>query len=106
MRSDIELAEFAAELLSTDERFEVEPVRLSIVAFRHRTSSELATADAAKRDEALIEAILADGELMLSSTTLKGRSTLRFVVMNHRTTPADVKRSVKRVRELADGLVS
>lgn len=108
MRSDIELAEFAAELLSADERFDVEPVRLSIVAFRHRTSSEseLATAEAAKRDEALIEAILADGELMLSSTTLKGRSTLRFVVMNHRTTPADVKRSVKRVRELADGLVS
>jgi hypothetical protein len=48
-----------------------------------------------------MERTLADGTSMLSSTIVAGRSALRLVVMNHRTTEADVRRTVRRVRELA-----
>ena len=101
IRADVRLAEHAASLLAEDERFEVEPVRLSIAVFRHNPLPGEPEAERAMRDTELIEAILADGELMLSSTTLNGKSTLRFVVMNHRTTVEDVERSVRRIRELA-----
>ncbi len=38
---------------------------------------------------------------MLSSTVLEGRTALRLVVMNHRTTEEEVRRSVGRIVELA-----
>ena len=101
IREDIRLAELAASLLAQDERFEVEPVRLSVVVFRHRRKEEESVADQTARDDALMNATLADGELMLSSTTARHRNCLRLVVMNHRTTELDIERSVNRIRELA-----
>jgi len=98
---DIRLAQLAATLLGENDRFEVLEPSLSIVAFRHRPrEGELETSRAA-RDTALIEATLADGEIMISSTLLGGVSTLRLVVMNHRTTEDEVRRSVSRIRHLA-----
>ncbi len=101
IRTDIRLAHLASELLELDERFEVDPVGLSIVPFRHRARVGEDEVARACRDDALIEATLTDGELMLSSTTLDGVNTLRLVVMNHRTTESDIRRSVARIRELA-----
>jgi glutamate/tyrosine decarboxylase-like PLP-dependent enzyme len=98
---DIRLAKLAATLLAEDDRFEVQPVRLSIVVFRHRAQNGESEIDRVSRDDALIEAILADGELMLSSTVARGVNCLRLVVMNHRTNDDEVRRSVKRIRKLA-----
>ena len=84
----------AAELLAEDEHFEVEPVRLSIVVFRHRAKNGESEMERAARDDALVAATLADGELMLSSTTSQGINCLRLVVMNHRTNELDVIRTV------------
>jgi aromatic-L-amino-acid decarboxylase len=97
---DIRLAHLAARLLAEDERLEVVQPGLSIVPFRHRRLDNETEADRAQRDTGLMEATLADGELMLSTTTLAGQSALRMVVMNHRTTEMDVRRSVQRIREL------
>lgn len=101
IRADIRLANYAGELLAEDQRFEVEPVRLSVAVFRHKLLPGESESERASRDTELIERILEDGELMLSSTTLGGKSTLRLVVMNHRTSVDEVRRSVSRIRHLA-----
>ena len=100
IEEDIRLAELAAGMLAEDQRIDVLPVGLSIVPFRLRLKENESEEDRAARDTALMEATLADGELMLSSTTLGGISTLRFVVMNHRTTEADVVRSIEKIKAL------
>ena len=99
---DLRLARLAADLLREDERFELtdEP-QLSIVAFRHRAKDGETEAVRAARDLALMEATLADGTCMLSTTVTGDRTALRLVVMNHRTGEGDVRRSVACVRELA-----
>lgn len=101
IEEDIRLAHVAAELLREDDRLEVLPPGLSIVPFRHRRLNRESEEQRAARDTALMEATLADGELMVSTTRLAGISTLRFVVMNHRTSEEDVQRSVKKIRALA-----
>ncbi|MEM9411767.1 MAG: aminotransferase class V-fold PLP-dependent enzyme [Planctomycetota bacterium] len=102
IQSDIDLAHFAADQLRQDPRFEVDEVQLSIVAFRHRLlpgeTEELRT----ERDNQLMESTLKSGQLMLSSTILNGKNTLRLVVMNHRTTRAEVLLSVEWIRKLAN----
>ena len=97
---DLRLAQLAALLLREDERLDVNDPELSIVTFRHRCRDGETESQRAARDSALMEATLEDGELMLSTTILERQHTLRFVVMNHRTTEADVRRSVRRIREL------
>ncbi|NNE43350.1 MAG: aminotransferase class V-fold PLP-dependent enzyme [Gemmatimonadetes bacterium] len=103
VEEDLRLARLAADLLVEDPRFElVHRPELSIVVFRSRQRGEEAEADRAARDQALMNATLRDGTLMVSTTNLDGRSAVRMVVMNHRTTEADVRRSVERIRELAE----
>jgi glutamate/tyrosine decarboxylase-like PLP-dependent enzyme len=103
IEEDLRLARLAAALLEEDARFEiVDPPQLSVVAFRHRPREGEAEPERSARDGRLMEATLADGTLMLSSTEIDGRNALRLAVMNHRTTEADVRRSVARIRELAE----
>jgi glutamate/tyrosine decarboxylase-like PLP-dependent enzyme len=98
VRADMRLARRAARLLREDSRLEVHEPVLSIVTFRHRLRDGETESERAARDTALMEATLKEGDLMLSTTMLAGRSTLRFVVLNHRTTEADVSRSVSGIR--------
>ena len=101
IQADIDLANLAAELLGNSSQFEVVSNHLSIVTFRIQTRYGENETERAKRDDSLMEATLADGELMLSSTILKGKNTLRLVVMNPRTDESEVRRSIKRIFELA-----
>ena len=100
IQEDMRLARLAAALLRDDTRLEVRDPVLSVVTFRHRQSDGETESQRAERDTELMEATLADGALMLSTTYLGDRNTLRLTVMNHRTTEADIHRSVKRIREL------
>ena len=95
---DMRLAHLAARLLGEDSRLEVDVPDLSVVTFRHRLREAEEEAQRAARDTALMEATLASGELMLSTTTLQGRSSLRLVVMNHRTSESEIRRSVTGIR--------
>ena len=95
---DMRLARFAADLLAEDERFEVIRPTLSVVGFRHRLRRGESERSRVSRDTRLMEETLASGELMLSTTLVNGKSTLRFVVMNHRTTEFDIRHSVSRIR--------
>ena len=97
---DMRLARLAARLLGEDSRLEVDVPDLSVVTFRHRLRQTEEEPQRAARDTALMEATLASGELMLSTTTLQGRSSLRLVVMNHRTNESEIRRSVTGIRAL------
>jgi len=99
---DMRLAGLAASLLSQDTRFEVDKPVLSIVTFRHRARGGESEARRSARDSELMEAILADGRLMLSTTLLDGQNTLRMAVMNHRTTEIEIRDSVQRILALAE----
>jgi hypothetical protein len=48
-----------------------------------------------------METTLASGEVMISGTDLRGRSALRLVVLNHRTTEDEVRRSVAAIARAA-----
>ncbi len=99
---DFRLARLAADLLRAENRFElVDEPQLTVVAFRHRARDGESEPDRAARDLALMERTLAGGDLMMSTTVTAGRTALRFVVMNHRTTETDVRRSVASILELA-----
>ena len=98
---DMELAQLAADLLRKNPRLEVQDPVLSIVTFGHRKQPHETEVDRALRDTKLMEATLASGELMLSTTTLASRTTLRLVVMNHRTTAEEIQRSVAQIHKHA-----
>ena len=99
---DMQLAQLAADLLRTHPRLEVNDPVLSIVTFGHRPQANESETARATRDAKLMEATLASGELMLSTTTLGHRSALRLVVMNHRTNEEEIRRSVSHIHRLID----
>jgi glutamate/tyrosine decarboxylase-like PLP-dependent enzyme len=99
---DMQLAQLAAKLLRANPRLEVHDPVLSIVTFRHRLKPDETETSRARRDTNLMEATLASGELMLSTTTLANRTALRMVVMNHRTTAEEVSRSVAKIHQLTE----
>jgi aromatic-L-amino-acid decarboxylase len=103
IEEDLRLARLTAQLIEQDPRFEIvqEPV-LSVVAFRMRARSGESEDERARRDVELMERSLASGKTMLSSTRLGGRSALRLVVQNHRTTEDDVRHTVRVLGELAE----
>lgn len=93
IRKDLALCRLACELLAADARIEiVTPPRLSIFTFALRAG------EAAGKQ--LVQDLLRDGLLMLSSTRVNGRFALRFCAVNHRTTEGDVRASVTRIRQL------
>jgi glutamate/tyrosine decarboxylase-like PLP-dependent enzyme len=97
---DLRLARLAEALLAEAPELEmVCPAELSVVTFRSRARPGEPEALRAKRDIEIMERTLASGELMISGTDLDGRSALRLVVMNHRTTEDEVRRSVAAIVE-------
>lgn len=97
IRADLAHCRLACELLAADPRIQIvtEP-ELSVFTFRVRGGAE-----AGRR---LWQAILRDGTLLLSSTQIQGGFALRWCVVSHRTTAADIELAVARVRGLLDQL--
>ncbi len=92
---DIAHARLAHDLLLADARFEIVTApSLSVFTFVVRGGEPA--------NQRLFERILADGHLMLSTSRVRGRYVLRWCVANARTTEADVRSAVARVRELAE----
>ncbi|MEM7205999.1 MAG: pyridoxal-dependent decarboxylase [Planctomycetota bacterium] len=84
VREDLRLCRLARDLIAADPRFEIvtEP-SLSVFTFAVRDG------DATTR--ALLERLLADGFVMLSSSRIHDRDVLRFCVANHRTSEDDIR---------------
>jgi len=99
---DLRLARLAEDLLGRVPELEIVcPAELSIVTFRARARPGETEAQRAARDGAIVERTLASGELLISSTVLAGSSALRLVVLNHRTTEAEIRRSVAAIAAAA-----
>jgi glutamate/tyrosine decarboxylase-like PLP-dependent enzyme len=99
---DLRLAREAERLVSEVPELEIVcPTELSVVTFRSRARPGETEASRAARDTAIMERTLASGEVMISGTNLGGRSALRLVVLNHRTTEDEVRRSVAAIARAA-----
>lgn len=99
--ADLDLARLAATLISENDEFELvcAPV-LSVVAFRTRARPGESEAQRGQRDMQLVHDVMVDGETMISSTKLAGKTALRLVVLNHRTDEVELRRSLSRIFEL------
>lgn len=93
IRKDIRLCALARDLIAEDPRLEVVThPQLSVFCFAARESETVT--------RQLMEDILEDGFLMLSTSRVAGRYVLRLCVLNHRTTEGDIRESVERIRAL------
>jgi glutamate/tyrosine decarboxylase-like PLP-dependent enzyme len=96
----LDLTLLAEEVLESDPEFEVlSPARLGVVCFRYRSPGGKA-GDLDEQNREICSRLNEGGYAFLSSTKLRGRFSLRFCILSHRTTEADVRGVIDRIREL------
>lgn len=101
----IALAETAAREVERDDRFEVtSPACLGIVTFRYVGNGLYEDARLDEINRAIPHEIMANGEAVVTSTVLDGRTVLRMCVINPRTSEDDVRRTVTMLAETGDRL--
>jgi glutamate/tyrosine decarboxylase-like PLP-dependent enzyme len=99
------LADHAADRIRKEPLLEILGVpSMSIVCFRARSSRErTVTPEVLDRWNRIIQdQVVEEGTAMISSTLIDGRFALRFCILNHRTTRADVDAVLDRIVELAE----
>jgi aromatic-L-amino-acid decarboxylase len=97
----LDLARFLYEELRATSRFEVPwAPELTVVAFRYRPRS----GDADAFNARLLERVNASKRIFLSSTTLRGRFTIRACIVSHRTHRDRIGEAVDIVRRAASAL--
>jgi len=95
------LAEKAEARLRRNPLWEIlTPAQMAIVSFRGRPPG-VADAELDRWNQALVEAVLADGYTALTSTVLGGRTALRMCTINPRTTEGDIEDAIGRLESLA-----
>ncbi len=93
IREHIRMARLFADWVEAEADWEVmAPVRFSTVCFRYAPAG-MAPAEADARNEAILGAVNASGEVFLSHTRLRGKFVLRLAIGNLRTTEAHVRRA-------------
>ena len=100
VESTLELADDAAKLLADAEDFELllEPT-LNAVAFRYRPDREMAD-DAVSRLNAVVrKELLTDGRAIVARTEVDGITSLKFTLLNPKTSLDDVAAMLDIVRE-------
>jgi Glutamate decarboxylase and related PLP-dependent proteins len=104
MEHNLRLARLAEQALRARPHWEiVSPATMGIVVFRYAPSGwDAARVDALNR--ALVDAMIADGYAMVSSTVLRGRVALRMCTLSYRATDADVRETVRRLTAFAESL--
>lgn len=102
----IEIAEIAQRELEATESWEiVTPARLAVVTFRFNPPGlDDAAVDALQGR--MVEAMLADGYALATSTVLDGRPVLRFCTINPRTTDDEARETVRRMTEMGRRLAA
>ena len=86
--------------IEADARLElVTPASLGILTFRRRGADDEPAAGTDRRNEAIVQSLAASGEVLVTSTLIKGRYAIRLCVLNHTTEVEDVFFAVDRVAE-------
>ena len=73
------------------------PQSLGIVCFRYRGGGEVPDEDLDNLNQRIQDEIVNSGFAMMSSTRLRGHLSLRFCVLNVRTTAEDLARTLDRI---------
>ena len=96
----IDQTQAAQARIEADPRLElVTPASLGILTFRRRGADDEPAAVTDRRNETIVQSLAASGELLVTSTLVKGRYAIRLCVLNHTTEIEDVAFAVDRVAE-------
>ncbi|XP_060516822.1 aromatic-L-amino-acid decarboxylase-like [Cylas formicarius] len=98
VRDQIGLAEYFAELVASDERFEVCSSNMGLVCFRLKGDDSLSVA--------LLNGISARKNLFLTPGHLRGKFAIRYAVCSRLTDRADVNYSWKEITSVLDDISS
>ena len=86
--------------IEADPRLElVTQASLGILTFRRRGASDEPAMVTDRRNEAIVQSLAASGEVLLTSTLVKGRYAIRLCVLNHTSEDEDVAFAIDRVAE-------
>jgi aromatic-L-amino-acid decarboxylase len=101
----LDLAALAESLIRADARLElVTPASLGVVTFRRRFSKQPDSADPGRVDALnaqLVAELAASGEVLLTSTVLRGRFAIRMCILNHGSQAEDVRFALERVASMS-----
>jgi aromatic-L-amino-acid decarboxylase len=98
----VALAEQAEQILRQSASWEiVTPAQLGIVTFRPASAGRSA-AQVDAQSRWLVDAVIADGFAMVSSTELRGRTVLRLCTINPRTTDEEIRETLRRLERFGE----
>ncbi|GBC93971.1 L-2,4-diaminobutyrate decarboxylase [bacterium HR15] len=101
LEHNLHLARYAEQRLRERANWQiVSPATLGIVAFRY-APPHLSEEKTDALNQCLVDAMLADGFALVSSTRLRGRVALRMCPLNPRATEADVDETIHRLDRFA-----
>jgi glutamate/tyrosine decarboxylase-like PLP-dependent enzyme len=93
---DLTLA--AQARIEADDRLELmTPASLGVLTFRRRGNPDEDTDTVDRRNEAIVARLAADGDVLLTSTLIRGRYAIRLCVLNHSSAESDVSHALDRV---------
>ena len=102
----IEIAEIAERELRANAEWEVvTPATLAVVTFRY-IAGGLPTDEIDRLQGRIVEAMLADGYAIATSTVLNGRPALRFCTINPRTSNDEIRETIRRMAAIGRNLAT
>ncbi|MBS0011437.1 MAG: aspartate aminotransferase family protein [Bacteroidales bacterium] len=106
IENDCRLASYAGEIIEKSDDFELmAPVPLSIVCFRYMGKNGRYSGDEEMLEKVngqILDGIEKDGRIFFAGTRIKGRTTLRINLTNHRRKKEDIDFLFSVLREIAE----
>jgi aromatic-L-amino-acid/L-tryptophan decarboxylase len=97
----IHLAEVAETLLRDRPHWEVvTPAQLGILTFRY-VPETTSTEEIDQLNQTIVDAVITDGSMLLTSTAIRSRIVLRLCTINPRTTEDDIAQTVQLLDQIA-----
>jgi aromatic-L-amino-acid/L-tryptophan decarboxylase len=88
----------AQHRIAADDRLElVTPASLGVLTFRRRGAPDDSPDYVDRLNEQIVARLAARGDVLLTSTVIAGRYTIRLCVLNHTSGPADIANALERV---------
>jgi glutamate/tyrosine decarboxylase-like PLP-dependent enzyme len=101
-----ELAELAEEVVGEMPGWQVvTPAQMGVITFRYAPQG-LSNEELDRLQTALVEALMADGFAMVSSTVLRGRTVLRLCTINPRTTEEDIRETLAGLGRMGQEIIA
>jgi aromatic-L-amino-acid/L-tryptophan decarboxylase len=103
----MDLALGAQARIEADPRLElITPASLGILSFRSRGLPGETEAATDLRNAAIVARLAADGDVLVTSTQLRGRYAMRMCVLNHTTGEGDVAYALDRIAQVGKALAA